>query len=584
MNDESDRVAGFSIGGSGLPRMSASLFLAMCSAVCLHQTVCSGAEAGADASGSGSARRDNQAERPREYTVVVDDWGPVVVDPALQFETSIAAVVPAGGGDMTLAGMWIDEGNEIGYPETWQLAMSLSDDGGRTWYAPGTDPQCLLPGDDPRRFLNGCYFVGCVFDNDDVVCDLLPDHCGFDWVEEPRGWVACDETVCAGGNGNLYFASCSNVPIDDLVNHTAWTVMFSRSEDQGLSWGPFGENGRRLKHICNATIWPGGGIIPDKVGVAASPDSGSDDVAVYWTLGHKTVYGVFSVDAGESFTAWDNGAVPTMLHDVSGGVNEQVSSPAGVIDGNGNLHLAWMYCDEFFEGYIQLRRWDPQRGWNPNRRFPPRTVQDLAEPFYSAVNHGPHAEVSAPSLAVDLSNVGNEPGPYYNDLYVVYSERMFQDHAHKGRRIRFAKSTNEGIDWSDPILISDLGQNDDSAQFYPRVCVDGCGNIGVSWYDTRNHVSGDIRQYDLYFAYSTDGGANWIEHRVSGQDPEPAYFDPNDGLPGHTPGHYSGMAADTRYGASEFYILAMGVPDQDRDDTDPSQNIRSYRVSLRDKE
>jgi len=120
-------------------------------------------------------------ECPGIARIVVCDWGPLVDDDEGQCETFIAAIQREC--EVTLAGIWIDQGNPNDNPAVNHIAVSLSDDGGETWRPPGGDFElCQFMGDDPRRFLNGCYFSECV--GDPLECDLLPNNC-VPYVDSP---------------------------------------------------------------------------------------------------------------------------------------------------------------------------------------------------------------------------------------------------------------------------------------------------------------------------------------------------------------------------------------------------------------
>jgi hypothetical protein len=106
------------------------------------------------------------------------------------------------------------------------------------------------------------------------------------------------------------------------------------------------------------------------------------------------------------------------------------------------------------------------------------------------------------------------------------------------------------------------------------VRIDGRGNIGVSWYDTRfeTWIPQSKHKYDVFFAHSSDGGTSWSEQRLTGDGIAPFFDSVNNAS------DYSGMAADPRAGTAHFYMLAMGTP---VGETEASQDIFSYEVKLR---
>lgn len=53
--------------------------------------------------------------------------------------------------------------------------------------------------------------------------------------------------------------------------------------------------------------------------------------------------------------------------------------------------------------------------------------------------------------------------------------------------------------------------------FLPTIAVNNDGTIGVSYYDFRNDVSGDVSLItDVWFRHSHDAGASWREDHLAG--------------------------------------------------------------------
>ena len=106
-----------------------------------------------------------------------------------------------------------------------------------------------------------------------------------------------------------------------------------------------------------------------------------------------------------------------------------------------------------------------------------------------------------PITCCDVSN-----GPYRGTIYVNWTEGTSGDHD-----VKIAKSTNGGLNWSAPIRV-----NDDPAgkeQFFTWMTIDQVtGYIYIVFYDRRNY-SDD--QTDVYMARSTNGGATFINERIS---------------------------------------------------------------------
>ncbi len=108
-----------------------------------------------------------------------------------------------------------------------------------------------------------------------------------------------------------------------------------------------------------------------------------------------------------------------------------------------------------------------------------------------------------PVLAID-----NSEGRARGVLYLVWAD---QKNGKDDTDIWLMRSLNRGDSWSKPIRI-----NKDAAgkhQFLPWVTVDQTnGNVYIVYYDRRNYTD---NQTDVYLAYSTDGGKNFSEKKIS---------------------------------------------------------------------
>ena len=81
--------------------------------------------------------------------------------------------------------------------------------------------------------------------------------------------------------------------------------------------------------------------------------------------------------------------------------------------------------------------------------------------------------------------------------------------------IFFARSTDGGANWSPPIRV-----NDDvtaNGNFFPEIAVNTAGEISVSWYDRRNSPSNlDIKYIEYFCAFSLDGGVSFgSNHKIT---------------------------------------------------------------------
>jgi hypothetical protein len=108
-----------------------------------------------------------------------------------------------------------------------------------------------------------------------------------------------------------------------------------------------------------------------------------------------------------------------------------------------------------------------------------------------------------PSLAVDRSG-----GPHSGTVYVAW-----MDHSGSDADILVTVS-RDGATWSAPRAVHDDGRGSGVDQFMPAISVGPDGTVDMTWYDRRDDPANHL--FDLYYTYSTDGGATWARDlRVS---------------------------------------------------------------------
>lgn len=109
-----------------------------------------------------------------------------------------------------------------------------------------------------------------------------------------------------------------------------------------------------------------------------------------------------------------------------------------------------------------------------------------------------------------------------NNIYATWSEfsNILEPTTSDSSIILFTKSTNGGLNWSNPLRISKRkGDARDSSNTVEGAvpCTGPNGEIYVSWSGPINLYSG---QYGIFFNKSTDGGNTWLDsERVAGEQP-----------------------------------------------------------------
>lgn len=161
-----------------------------------------------------------------------------------------------------------------------------------------------------------------------------------------------------------------------------------------------------------------------------------------------------------------------------------------------------------------------------------------------------------PSLAVDRSG-----GPFDGSLYVAW-----MDHSGDDAEVLLTRS-RDGTTWSEPRRIHDDAPDSGFDQFMPALSVGPDGTVDAVWYDRRDDPENHL--FDLYHAYSLDGGATWSQNlRVSEVSSDEQYSHHQNGMVflgdyidlDSGPGRAYPVWVDTRAGQADAYIAVIERP------------------------
>lgn len=119
-------------------------------------------------------------------------------------------------------------------------------------------------------------------------------------------------------------------------------------------------------------------------------------------------------------------------------------------------------------------------------------------------------------------DVDRSDGPGRGNVYVVAS--VYRDMSGDPGDVMFAKSTDGGVNWDDPIKIND-DVSTDNTQWFGTMSVAPDGRIDVIWLDTRDAI-GYPYLSALYYSYSVDEGQTWSENEKISE-----LFNPHVGYP-----------------------------------------------------
>lgn len=285
-------------------------------------------------------------------------------------------------------------------------------------------------------------------------------------------------------------------------------VAFIVSQDCGDTWlGPY---------TVSDTLGP---YFEDKQFITCDRSGGIDDGNIYvsWTrfLNNQTTTEIELARSTTNGATWDDIVtvgprfyVTCFGSEVYAG---QFSQP--LVGADGAVYVFWQGWDvdslggncNFFPGIQVNKSIDGGLTWQG-----PRTL--IRVDGYNIVDGGVDV-YSQPTTAADLSG-----GPHTGNLYLQYRDTAsapFYD-----SDIMFRRSLDTGHTWSPPTRVNDDPPGVDVDQFHNWLVCNEEGVLVSIWYDQRDDPSHFA--FNVYAAYSFDGGATWTSnHRVSQSPIEP---------------------------------------------------------------
>jgi hypothetical protein len=172
--------------------------------------------------------------------------------------------------------------------------------------------------------------------------------------------------------------------------------------------------------------------------------------------------------------------------------------------------------------------------------------------------------LAAPQLRINPGSpmLGADPGSmaFRDRLYLVWSERT-----EAGMRLMLMISKDQGVHWSEPIVISDqasLREGDQGSSryaFLPSIAVNRAGIVAVSWYEAT------LRErkltWNLLLRASLDGGSTWlpsvrVSDAASGAT-EDTWVGDTTGLAADIAGVFHPLWIDNRTGVKQVFTAAV---------------------------
>jgi hypothetical protein len=319
------------------------------------------------------------------------------------------------------------------------------------------------------------------------------DDGGLTWqkglLDSPWG-VWGDPCIIVDTNGYFYFIHLANPP-----SPGTWIdrIVIQKSTDGGITWSDgsyVGKNGDKAQDKAWATV-----------------DRTNNYIYLTWTqfdhygsaLGSDSSIILFSrsIDGG---LTWSD---PKRINKVAGDCIDSDNTVEGAVPAvgpDGEVYVSWSGP----AGLVFTKSTDHGDTW-PEENILVNTQPggwDMNIPGISRSN----------GMPVTCCNLNS--GPYHGEIYINWAD---QRNGPGDTDIWFAKSTDGGNTWSAAKRV-----NDDPAgkqQFFTWMAVDPVtGHIYIVFYDRRSYT--DTRT-DVYLARSDDGGATFVNTKISTTPFEP---------------------------------------------------------------
>jgi len=380
--------------------------------------------------------------------------------------------------------------------------------------------------------------------------------------------------------------------VGDAANEPSIAVNPGNRDQVAIGWRQFDDVADDFREAGNAHSTDGGATwtapLPLEDGTFRSdPVLAADSEGRFY-------YSSLSFDAqsninAQFFVSTDGGATYSGPFEAFGGDKQwfDVDDTGGV--GDGHVYMAWqIFGNEFFPATFN-RSTDAAVTWEP-----PIEVPEM--PRFGTVEVGPDGALyvigeSGGDFFLIRSDNAQEPGttPTCDQVtpvdlggnQVTFSSLnpdgllgqlwVAVDHSDGATRgnvyvlgsvdppgddpldVMFAKSTDGGATFSDPVRVNDDPVDNGASQWFGTMSVAPNGRIDVIWNDTRNDASAETSQ--LFYTWSADGGESFAANQVA----SPA-FDQSLGYPGTPPqrklGDYYDMVSDNN-GADIAYAATF---------------------------
>lgn len=300
---------------------------------------------------------------------------------------------------------------------------------------------------------------------------------GLDWfVNNPNLPVPAGDPVTAYDSiGNLYY--------ENMTGSSIYGCYVVKSTDNGQNWfSPvFAISGNDKNWIaCDQT----GGPYANYVYTTMTAGMGAGNFA------RSTDYGTSWQNTFTATTQYSPGMMVCVGPNVIGG-----DVPGGCV------YVVTVSGSALAHVYTFYRSTDGGASFNVMSAYQfPNSVGDYVNGRNSVHNMRTRPY---PFITAD-----NSYGPYRGRLYLVYASN---DPAGPGNKsdIYCRYSTDQGINWSNAVVVNDDPNSQNNYQWHPSIwCDKETGRLYIKWYDTRNCPTTD--SCEVYATYSTNGGQSFM--------------------------------------------------------------------------
>jgi hypothetical protein len=121
----------------------------------------------------------------------------------------------------------------------------------------------------------------------------------------------------------------------------------------------------------------------------------------------------------------------------------------------------------------------------------------------------PYLWVAGPVVADKTARSGNEKHPVYIPFVRRLSTGGLGLDCPCAWQLYIAKSVDGGTSWM-RLKVADLPKTVDPANIFVQMTIDRAGNLYYTWSQAQIASNGEEGEQDIYYTFSTDGGAHWV--------------------------------------------------------------------------